>query len=660
MTTPRIFLSHSHFDNDFAKQLTQDLRDAFEDPDAVWMDEYGGLHGGESWVDKVVGEITARGIFLVVLSPSALQSKWVQYEMGIALHQHVEYGKKLLPIIIHPCEIPAGWRVTQYLDCSNSPDDYDHTLPQILDIVKKWAGESSGPHPQHVSRREGREASLVQDANTAAGRGHWNIVRDKTDLLIEHFPRAMTADLWRLRGHALLELEDQPGALTALEHALNPLLGAQDAYPTNAAVLRLKGVALKKLNRIDEALDTLEKARKAARIDEVTFILSILTEQFELMGMAERWREAQAVCIAAQSLAPDDVAWHERYLTATFAPMIAQYMTALQEQCYDDVLRICRAALGVDQNNAAWRQRQSAAQEAIALKEREVIAIKKRAEDRILPQRLATFAPPLQAPFVLRDLGTMQVILAPMVDIPAGLCKMGSQPQASEQVFESEYPVELALSAYQIGMYPVTVAEYACAVRAERVARPQTKGAVTWDLQLTRLDHPVVNVSWLDAMKYLVWLREVTGDNAWRLPTEAEWEHAARSGPADAKDRPTRDARAYPWGDTWDATKANTSDGGAGTTTSVGAYAERGDASPYGCHDMAGNVWEWTSSLWRNDPYMADELHEDDKDTAHDRVLRGGSWNNDHMSARTACRNHYLIGGFNEFTGFRVARTLPN
>ncbi len=655
MTTPRIFLSHSHIDNDFAKKLTKDLRDAFGETDtAVWIDEYGGLHGGVQWMDKVVGEITARGIFLVVLSPSALDSHWVQFEMGIALHQHVEYGKKLLPIIIEACAIPNGWKIIQYVDCTGYAVTYDQKLQEILVILKKWTEEDPEPHTQHVSRREGREALLVQDANTAAGRMHWEIVRDKTDLLIEHFPRAMTADLWRLRGHALLELNNPTDALTALDHALNPLLGAQDAYPTNAPVLRLRGLALKQLGRINEANHTLKQARKAARIDDIAFILSIFKEQYALLETAERWLEAKQVCTDALLMTPDDTTWQGNYLKATIAPLTTQFITAMQEQDYDAALRICQEALGVDKSNAEWRHRQTATQEAVATKEREDNDRRQHEIDRILPRRLATFKPPLHAPFFLREDGSTKYIQPPLVDIPAGLCKMGSQPQANGQVLGSEYPVELVLSAYQIGRYPVTVAEYACAVRAKRVDRPQTHGEVTWEMQLTRMEHPVVNISWQDAMQYIAWFREVTGDYAWRLPKEAEWEKAARW------DEREKHARIYPWGDTWDATKTNTSESGPGTTTPVGAYAELGDASPYGCHDMAGNVWEWTSSLWRDDSYADDDLHEDDKDTADNRVLRGGSWNIGYMRARAACRNNYLPGGYNSYTGFRIARTLPS
>lgn len=144
--------------------------------------------------------------------------------------------------------------------------------------------------------------------------------------------------------------------------------------------------------------------------------------------------------------------------------------------------------------------------------------------------------------------------------------------------FAREQPQhEVMLDEYQIGRYPVTNAEY-----AEFVADAGRETPKHWrgDRPPEELvSHPVVYVTWEDALAYVDWLRERTGQ-PYRLPTEAEWEKAARG----------QDGRQWPWGNDWDPAKANCKPGGPGRTTPVGQYSPGGD-SAYDCADTAGNVW---------------------------------------------------------------------
>lgn len=274
--------------------------------------------------------------------------------------------------------------------------------------------------------------------------------------------------------------------------------------------------------------------------------------------------------------------------------------------------------------------------------------------------RLGAHTPPLQNA-TLDELGFERVVrdgcellLPPVCRVPEGEFVMGSDASRDEWARPSEAPPHRVwLRAFAISQYPVTVAEYACAVAAGVVEAPRPSGGITWEKQLARPTYPVVLVAWPAAHTYAAWLAERMGE-PWRLPTEAEWEKAARGV----------DGRRFPWGDEWDPTRANTSDGGPGDSTPVGAYGERG-ASPYGALDMAGNVWEWVSSLVQPYPYDADDGRENPTAPGN-RVIRGGSygsltlryWRLGPPNARATQRGvslpSWLNGAGN--VGFRLAR----
>jgi formylglycine-generating enzyme required for sulfatase activity len=172
-------------------------------------------------------------------------------------------------------------------------------------------------------------------------------------------------------------------------------------------------------------------------------------------------------------------------------------------------------------------------------------------------------------------------------------------------------------------------------------------------------NHPVVGVCWYEAVAYARWLTErlrgcgqLQKDWEVRLPSEAEWEKAARG---DA------DARPYPWGAEAASECANCADTGIGTTNTVGCFLK--GASPYGVEELSGNVWEWTRSLWGKDvmkpefeyPYKADDGRENpDADDMVLRVVRGGSFGLSCGYCRCAYRFRYYPNGRNDNFGFRV------
>ena len=207
------------------------------------------------------------------------------------------------------------------------------------------------------------------------------------------------------------------------------------------------------------------------------------------------------------------------------------------------------------------------------------------------------------------------------VEIPAGEFIMGSNDGE-----ERERPQHrLFLPTYWIARVPITNAQYYLFTQATGHSAP-----VGWENERPRKElesHPVVRVFWDDAQAYCRWLSEMTGKTI-RLPSEAEWEKAAR-GP--------KDARVYPWGDTFDRLRCNTKELGLGTTTPVGIFPD--GASPYGVLDMSGNVFEWTQSRYRPYPYRADDGRELVDNSGEIHIWRGGSYLVDKDWGRCACRD---------------------
>jgi formylglycine-generating enzyme required for sulfatase activity len=219
---------------------------------------------------------------------------------------------------------------------------------------------------------------------------------------------------------------------------------------------------------------------------------------------------------------------------------------------------------------------------------------------------------------------------------------------------------------YWIGQFPVTNEEFARFVQASgivTVAEKQggwnpeesnfTKG-YDWrhprgpkDSYEKKLDHPAVQITWQEATAFCAWLNqahsaELPQGHQFRLPSEAEWEKAARG----------EFGFEWPWGNEFDQNKCNSAEGKKGGTTPVGAYSPAGD-SPYGAADMAGNVWEWTQSLWKGYPYDARDGREDLK-AADRRVLRGGSFYYDLRLVRCAARRWDAPDNRDRRYGFRV------
>ena len=215
--------------------------------------------------------------------------------------------------------------------------------------------------------------------------------------------------------------------------------------------------------------------------------------------------------------------------------------------------------------------------------------------------------------------------------VPAGWFLMGENDQRPSNTPQRR----VYLDAYYIQLTEVTRAEFAELIE-EAGYEIQGWG---FDTLAQDGDLPVTNTLWKDADAYCSWL-------GMRLPSEAEWEKAARG----------EDGRRYPWGDQWDKTKANTLESGIGGTLPVGSYPL--GTSPYGLMDMTGNAAEWVADYYDRDYYTyAPERNPRGPVQVLDHVLRGGSFDDPADWGTTYFRNSSHSAQSNPRAGFRCAKS---
>jgi formylglycine-generating enzyme required for sulfatase activity len=272
-----------------------------------------------------------------------------------------------------------------------------------------------------------------------------------------------------------------------------------------------------------------------------------------------------------------------------------------------------------------------------------------------------------------------------LVTIPPGPFLMGSS-DVDEMADKDEKPQhEVSLPAFKIGKYPVTNARFAAFVEAGgyRMAELWREAAqagwwqdgrfkgryddeprarpVDYGPPFNLPNHPVVGVSWYEALAFCRWLTGVwraegviAGGEVVRLPSEAEWEKAASwEGREERGERRGGRKRRYPWGDEPDLNRANYGETGIGSTSAVGCFPD--GASPCGCLDMAGNVWEWTSSQYKGYPYDPADGRENLETREGDRrVLRGGAFRYDLRHVRCAYRDWDDPDSRDGYRAFRI------
>jgi len=222
-----------------------------------------------------------------------------------------------------------------------------------------------------------------------------------------------------------------------------------------------------------------------------------------------------------------------------------------------------------------------------------------------------------------------------MVLIPAGEFIMGKN-SSSPTDWQPEHKV--TIDAFYLDKYEVTNKQYYEYCTKTNTPLPEFWESSQFKCSLEYPDHPVIGVSFIDAVRYAHWAGK-------RLPTEAEWEYAARGGLPNSN---------FPWGNQIDSTLVNYGKKYK-TTLKVGSFKPNG----YGLFDMGGNVWEWTSDNYSDDFYSrSPSQNPTGPSTGRFKVIRGGSWHSGAMCVQTYYRNGLSSSWIDFAVGFRCAKNV--
>jgi formylglycine-generating enzyme required for sulfatase activity len=608
---------------------------------------------------RIQAALSSHPIFIVALTSRSVRSNFVRSETNYAIQQAISHPEThlVIPLLLEECdptELAPFLMQFQVIDMTrNWEQGYQSLLAVIRSFREGRAAPVVAPVPESAGVRQRlQEARDLQTrAQRAVNEGDWEAARAwaKEGLRLDGFAHDVTfqvilarsylgeerwldavailqrlneissldPELWRLRALAQEGLGEREDAIRSLDNALT-----YEYESTNrAAILLAKRKLQIDVGDIEGALHTIQEEMRVAGNDPAlrAIFYGIIRQ------LPPKRIEAELNSLQRHNPSVQDL----------------EFIASMQ----DEILPPSEAMLAKEKILAIIRARDPSSdseslRKRLNLPSREALPWEGVAEREVTIQRLQSLG------FQLQRTGDIIYIEPPTKLIDAGPFKMGSSLLEDRQAFGEEEPVhEVVIQRpFQIGQFPVTVAEYAAYVRmGGHTPKTQTREVrglgqltVSWQTQLQRLDHPVVCVQWEDALAYTRWLSEVSGKR-WRLPTEAEWEKAARWDPR------RNVSHIYPWNNHWDAKRCNTRSGRnwIGGTTPVDKY-ESGMSS-YEVWDMAGNVWEWTSSIFLPYPYYDNQAAREDISTRHQgerlRVLRGGAWLLKPRVARCACRN---------------------
>ena len=574
---PKFFITHSWKDIEFARKLCDDLH---ANGLAGFFDMYS-VQPGDNIAARIARGLDECDVYVPILSPAALESPWCEEEINAAITLSKERERKgrprIIPIVIAACNLPTLLKPVLNV---NFVGRYDDALSELL---SKGFGLTGKMPPSSRSIHTTSPQSNPPQPVSPRPEGEQN-------------------------------KPVEPNPMSANEPVKPSLLNTDLALASSVTHVEL-----------DELYTDALEAFHLGKWDVVAAKLR------EVVAIQPGYEDAAVILAQAEIALTGSL----HYTNASFA---------ITEKRWADAIRHFEFVLAIDPNykDAAAKLAEVKRWAALPdLYKRALVAIRLQQwldARTLLEQIQSTDAKYRETKQLLERVQVewsrtaLTITGKEMILIPAGEFVMGSNDGRDNE----KPPQNVYLNAFYIARYPVTNAEYKKFVDATKHSAPSH-----WQngqIPKGKENHPVVTVTWDDAITYTQWAGA-------RLPTEAEWEKAA------SWDEAQKVKRVYPWGDEFDANKCNTRESGIKDTTHVGKYSPQGD-SAYGVGDMVGNVWEWCSSLYQKYPYRADDGRENMRGNGL-RVLRGGSWFDHYGYARGACRSYPDPGNYDIGVGFR-------
>lgn len=624
----QIFLSHARQDADFAHRLADDLRrhewEVWIAPDSI--------QPGEKWVDAINRGLAESGIFLLTLTPDAVKSTWVHSETNVAISLQHENHLRFIPLDVKQAAVPPLWKAYQWVSFQSG---YKAGLEELLRELQ----------PEKMRSL----ARLYQQMQDVVGRRDWAQVQKLGAEITAQYPNYRETETLM--------------AMAAREEAREQRQQAESLAQkrqTEAEAQRRQTEAAQLYARLRTAVD---RANWDAALTLAAQIETLLPGYRDVKQLAARARQGQRQKkwgAFGQTLRRQPV-WGWMGVIVVIA--LALYGVSQLANGGTPMVAPTETVSVVSQMMPETPTAAATPQPTDTQQPTNTPSVSTRT-----PTPKPTHTPTI-TPTPMPGIGSVRIRPADeavMVYVPGGTLIMGSSDveidaafELCEQAlgsgecqrswFERESPQhEVSLDSFWIDQTEVTNGMYAQCVDASVCRPPEVNESYTRSSYYGNVefnDYPVIEVSWEDAKTYCEW-----ADG--RLPTEAEWEKAARW------DEDSQEARTYPWGETINCDYANywaNDSACVGDTTTVASYPN--GASSYGVFDMVGNVWEWTADWYGSDYYKnSPTQNPQGPDSGGSRVLRGGSWNNTNNFAYAAFRGYNAPALRDPYVGFRCAQ----